>query len=334
MLKNKGYDFITIGGATEDVTFRTDEGVFVDDPKIPEQKLMGFRYGSKIKIKEAHSSFGGGASNASVNFAGLGFKAAALVAVGKDDRGKKILENLKKNRVDTSYVQKKDRESGFSFLLVGPDNEHIVFSNRAANQELEIGKKELDLIKKSNWVHITSLSGKWKQNLRQIFSLAPEKKISWNPGHVQLQAGVKSLSRFLKKTEVLFVNREEAIELMLSDDKYQKKEDEFFLEIKNLLKALKEYGPSLVVVTRGKKGANAYDGEKFYYQAKIKEKRKIDTTGVGDAFNSSLAVGLRLYQGDVQKAMKLGSYNTASVIAQEGAQNGLLTKKDIGSLDI
>lgn len=323
------YDFLTIGGTTEDVTFHTDDGTFVEDPEIPGQKLLGFRYGSKIRIKGAHSTFGGGASNTAVNFAGLGFRTAALVAVGKDDRGKKIVDNLKKKGVDTGHVQKKDRESGFSFLLVGPDNEHIVFSNRAANQDLEIGDKETKLLAKADWVHITSLSGAWKRVLKKIFAAKEGFRVSWNPGNIQLKAGAKSLSPFLKNTEVLFVNREEAIQLLLSDDEYSDKPKKFFSEVKNLLRALKSYGPSMVVVTRGKKGADAYDGEEFYYQPKIKEEKKVDTTGVGDAFNSSVVAGLKLYQGDIEKAMQLGARNTASAIAQEGAQNGLLTKKDI-----
>jgi len=323
------YDFLTIGGATEDVTFHTNEGTFMDDPNIPGQRLLGFRYGSKIRIKEAHSSFGGGAANTAVNFAGLGFRTACLMAVGKDGRGQKIIENLRKNKVVTTHIQKKDRESGFSFLLVGPDNEHIVFSNRAANQELKMGEKEKKVLKKANWIYITSLSGAWKQVLKDIFSTASGAQIAWNPGHIQLKAGVKSLSPFLKKTEILFVNREEAVELLLSEKKYQNKDKKFFSSIKNLLKALKEYGPSLVVITRGKKGANAYDGENFYYQANVPEQKKVDTTGVGDSFNSSLTAGLKIYKGDIQKAMHLGARNAASVIEQEGAQNGLMVKKDI-----
>ncbi len=323
------YDFITIGGATEDVTFRTDQGVFFNDPDIPNQRMLAFRYGSKIRIKGAHSTFGGGASNTAVNFSGLGFKTACLVAVGNDDRAKKIKDNLKKKKVVVDCVQEKDRESGFSFLLVGPDNEHIVFSNRAANQDLDIGEKEQEFIKSSGWVHITSLSGKWKQNLKNIFSSAGEGRISWNPGHVQIQAGVRSLAPFLKKTGILFVNREEAIELLMSDKNHQDKGEEFYSKIKNLLLGLKDYGPSLVVVTRGKKGADAYDGQDFYHQATIREERKIDTTGVGDAFNSSVVAGLNLYQGDIKKAMHLGARNTASVIAREGAQVGLLTKKEL-----
>ena len=322
------YDFLTIGGATEDITFNTNEGKLVSDEEIPGQKLLAFRYGSKIKIEEAHSSFGGGAANSAVNFARLGLKTASIVVVGKDNRGKRILQNLRSQGVNTRWTQKKDRESGFSFLLVGPGNEHIVFSNRAANRELRLTDHYRTPLMGTDWVYLTSLSGEWQAVLKKLFSL-PDLKIAWNPGHVQLKSGINKLSRYLKKTKILFVNREEAIELLLTKKKYKDKPDSFFKNIKNILKALKETGPEMVVVTRGKKGANAYDGDKFYYQKKVAEKKKVDTTGVGDAFNSSLVAGLKLYDGDIQKAMQLGARNAASVIEKEGAQNGLLTSQAV-----
>ncbi|KKR32035.1 MAG: hypothetical protein UT64_C0044G0012 [Candidatus Falkowbacteria bacterium GW2011_GWF2_39_8] len=43
------YDFITIGGATEDMMIFTDEGILFDNKKdILRQKLLAFEYGAKI----------------------------------------------------------------------------------------------------------------------------------------------------------------------------------------------------------------------------------------------------------------------------------------------
>jgi len=39
------YDIITIGGATEDITFYTKEGVLIDNKKdVLRQKLLAFEY--------------------------------------------------------------------------------------------------------------------------------------------------------------------------------------------------------------------------------------------------------------------------------------------------
>ncbi|MDD5071208.1 MAG: PfkB family carbohydrate kinase [Patescibacteria group bacterium] len=322
------YDMITIGGATEDITFYTHEGILMDNKRdILRQKLLAFEYGAKMKIDKSYSTFGGGAANGAVNFAGLGFRVASLIAVGDDERGQRVLANLKKHKVDTRLAQKvKGIETGFSFILINP--EKIVFSDRAANSELRIKKLELRSLRNSKWAFITSLSGKWEEVLAKSFSVKGL-KTAWNPGHAQLHGGIKKLKKFIAKTDVFFVNKDEAIELVVSDPGYKNKPHKFLNNIKELLKIIKAWGPEIVVITNGKHGADAYDGRKFYHQNILKEKKRVDTTGVGDAFNSSFVAGLELYKGDIAKAMHLGIRNTASVIAEQGAQNGLLKKKDL-----
>ncbi len=83
---------------------------------------------------------------------------------------------MKKQGVDASLVQKIDNsETGFSFLLAGPGGEHICFSNRAANNQLSIGNHELRILENTEWVYLTSLSGEWRANLDNIFSLSKSK---------------------------------------------------------------------------------------------------------------------------------------------------------------
>ncbi len=324
------FDFITIGGATEDITFYTREGVLISNRKdVLKQKLLAFEYGAKIKIDESHSTFGGGASNTAVNLAGLGFKAACLVAVGDDNRGRNVIDNLKQKGVNTSLIQKKkNSETGFSFLLVGPNNEHIVFSNRAANKKLNISTKETKVLQSAKWAYLTSLHGDWLRVLQKVFKI-DSLNIAWNPGHVQIVAGFKKLKPFLSQTKVLALNKDEAIELVVSHPDFKNKPNSFLNNTRNLLKALKGMGPEIVLITRGKEGADCYDGEEFYYQSTLKEKKRVDTTGVGDAFNSSFVAGLELFKGDIKKSLRLGARNSASVIGQQGAQNGLLTSKKL-----
>ncbi|PLX27459.1 hypothetical protein C0583_04070 [Candidatus Parcubacteria bacterium] len=323
------YDFITIGGTTEDVTMYTNEAVMIDNKRnILAQKLMAFEYGAKIKIDKAYSTFGGGASNAAVCLARLGFKVAAMVAIGGDNRGKDVIDNFRGHKVVTSLMQKKAGEqTGVTFFVVGKDKEHVGFSNRAANKLLSIGPKELKALNSARWVYMTSLSGTWKKTLNQVFKT--KAKVAWNPGHIQLHAGFKAIGKYLAKTSMLTINKDEAIELVITNPKYRNKDNRFLNNIKNLLQAIYEYGPKIVVITDGPNGANAFDGETFYHQAIMKEKRRQDTTGVGDAFGSTFTAGLLLYDGDIQKAMRLSVKNTASVIAKQGAQNGLITKKEI-----
>jgi sugar/nucleoside kinase (ribokinase family) len=323
------YDFITIGGTTEDITVFTNEGTVIENKdNVLQQRLFAFEYGAKIKVEAAYSTFGGGASNAAVCLSRLGFKTAAMVAVGGDERGQRIMTNFVAHNVSTSLMQViKNESTGFSFLLVGQEHEHVVFSNRAANNNLRVGPKEVRDLNSANWIYMTSLSGDWKKILDSVFKT--KARVAWNPGHVQLHAGFKSIGKYLAKTAVLSVNQDEAIELVITNPKYKDKNLKFLNNIKNLLTVIRDCGPEIVLITRGQDGADVYDGNKFYHQDILNEKSRVDTTGVGDAFGSTFIAGLEFFAGDIQKALYLSSKNTASVIAEQGAQNGLLTKRQI-----
>lgn len=326
------YDFITIGGATRDVAFFTDHGFLIDNKDNPfnlNQKLLGFEYGAKIRIDKFINLFGGGAANAAVNFSGLGFKTAALLEVGDDENGRAIIKNLKDRRVATNLVKiNKKADSGSSFILITKSAERIIFTTRGANDYLDLDKERLAAISRSKNIYIASLTGSWKKVLQSVFK-TKHQKIFWNPGSQQLSVGLKGLSPFLKKTYCLLINREEALALILSDLNNTKRSYSFFENNDNLLELIKSYGPKIVVITDGSRGASFYDGTSFYHQKIVKEKKHLDTTGIGDVFNSTFSAGLLFYKGDIVKAARLASRNAASKISHLGAQNGLLSKKEL-----
>jgi ribokinase len=316
------YDVLTIGGVVEDISFHTNEGIIIDNKKdLLRQKLLAFEYGAKIKIDKVDMTFGGGAANAAVCFSRLGLKTACLASIGADERGKRLLNNFQKEKVATGFIHKsKSLETAYSFILVGPSNEHIVFSNRGANQDLKIAStKKLD---EAKCIFVSSLSGNWRKDLTKIFKIK-KAKIAWNPGHRQLIGGIKILKPFLAKTNVLIVNKDEALEICLPTGLCEGQGNTCVNDSEYLLKILKSFGPKIVVITEGAKGAKCYDGQKIYTQKAVK-KKVLNTTGVGDAFGSSFVAGLELYKGDIVKSLKLAALNSASVVSHLGAQTGLI----------
>jgi len=334
------YDIITIGGATYDITFFPNENeTFLIDNKqdILRQKLLAFEHGAKINAKEVFYGFGGGAANTAVSFASLGFKTVAIVAVGTDIFGKEIISNFKKRKVGAELVQKIPRlASDLAVIIIGPDKDRVIFFDNKIKNKLQLGRKSVAAIKNTKWVYLASLTGNWQKILDEVFSAKnakPDLKIAWNPGQSQLIGGIEKLRGFLKRTDVLILNKDEAIQLAVSDREVQNQNTDLN-DIKNLLSVIKNYGPRIALITCGKDGAWAYDGTKMHYAAIIEKKERVDTTGVGDAFGSSFIAGLELFGGDIDKAMKLGIFNTSSVVAAPGAQNGLLGKKDLKKLKI
>ncbi len=327
------YDVITIGGATEDINFYVDDYQLLENKLNPAgNQLLAFDYGTKIDIKKVAMTFGGGAANTAVCFASLGLKTAGMITYGNDERGKKIVANLKKRRVDVRLMKRIPNEiSGFSFIVIGASKDHVAFSHRAANSFMAISAKDQKSLKRAPWLFITSLSGNWRSSLDKIFSIVDGTKVFWNPGELQLLAGHRVLAKYFKKTKVLTMNKDEAIQLVMSHNRLASKSYDFFSSVENLLKAIHEWGPEIIVVTDGEHGAYAYDGQEVYFQAVVKPKKKEDTTGLGDAFAASFVTGLILYK-NIKQALFLAAHNAASVLSQQGAQNGLLTKHDLPKL--
>lgn len=323
------YNFITIGGATEDITFSTKAGILIDNPNdVMHPRLLAFDYGQKVTIDRSESTFGGGASNTAVCMARLGLKVSAIISIGDDLRGDGVIKNLKNNKVGIGLVQRhRNIETGFSFLLEGQGNEHIVFSNRAANSELRITNYELRTINQAEWLYITSLPDGWRDILDEIFKSSA--KTIWNPGYIQIKAGYKALRKYLIRTSILSLNKKEAMELVFSSGQHKDSDSEYFNDSKNLLKVIKDWGVEIVLITDGRNGADVYDGKIFYHQPIIKNRKNINTTGAGDAFGSTFVAGLKIFKGDIQKSMWLAAKNTSSIVAHHGAQVGLLTKQEI-----
>jgi sugar/nucleoside kinase (ribokinase family) len=85
----------------------------------------------------------------------------------------------------------------------------------------------------------------------------------------------------------------------------------------------------IVVITKGKGGATAFDG-KFVYQVEAPLVEVIDATGAGDSFGSGLVAGLIQNRGrsDLPRALRLAMANAVSNIQVFGANKGLLKIHD------
>lgn len=322
-----GFDVITIGGATEDIFFTVDDFTLVDcqGDDIP-HKLIAFPYGAKVGVPNVTTAYGGGANNAAVALSRLGLRVALLGTVGHDRRGHAIIHNLQNNKVQTRLLQiKRGHSSGVSFIAMPPAHDHLIFTHRGANDQLTIGVREKKDIRKAKSVYLTSLSGAWKKILPLVFASA--RSVAWNPGRLQISAGLKVLQPYLERTEVLLCNKSEAVELVSSSTHSLPKAKLNNLRV--LAQVLKKYVPGWVVITNGEQGALAYDGHTWYKQPIIKAKKVVDTTGVGDAFGASFVAGLQLYPSDTKRALQLAAKNASSVVGSMGAQTGLLTKEKL-----
>src|SRR5206468_11535800 len=78
----------------------------------------------------------------------------------------------------------------------------------------------------------------------------PDVKLAFQPGTFQMQAGVERLHRLYARTEVLILNREEAVFVTGGD----------YNNLHDLLDRLHGLGAKIAVITDGPDGAYASDG--------------------------------------------------------------------------
>lgn len=324
------FDVITIGGATRDITFITDKGRVIETPEnLTEQKLLGFEYGAKINSDEALFNFGGGACNTAATFSKLGLKVAVNCKVGNDDDGKAIINNLKDREISADLVQKdENKRTGFSLVVVNKNGgDRVIFQHKGASNFLEM--KSENISGKANWIYVTSLANRWKESLDEIKKAVVESKINlaWNPGGAQIAGGKSNLAEYFKVTEILLINKDEAIELVQGDESVKMD----FNQINDpsmLAKVIKKWGPKTVVITDGKDGAYVYSGGDYVFFAPSTANIAVDSTGAGDAFGSAM-VGGYIITENLESALKFGILNSGSVVSEYGAQNGILERSEI-----
>ena len=130
----------------------------------------------------------------------------------------------------------------------------------------------------------------------------------------------------MENTELLIINKDEAIELVQSDENVKLDYNEIN-DMVTLSKVIKSWGPKIMVITDGPDGAYMSDENNILYSPSTSN-AKVDSTGAGDSFGSALVSGYIL-TGDLETALKYGIINSGSVVGEYGAQNGMLNKIEV-----
>ncbi len=309
------YDVITVGSATVDVFANTDSELIKIKNQDSEKELIAYPSGSKILIKEIRFTIGGGGTNTAVSLSRLGHRVAYLGKIGNDENGKKVVDMLKKEKVD--FVGKICKQmTGYSIILDSIEHDRTILTYKGANDNLKFS--DLNAKKfNTKWFYFSSMVGESFKTLVILSDFAKKNKIkiAFNPSSYIAKNGAEYLKKILVNTNVLVLNNEESFLLIEKKD------------IKERLMSLYDLGPRIVVITNGKHSVSAYDGENFY-SIKPNYIKVVESTGAGDAFASSFLSGI-IKKRDIKFALKMALTNSESVITHPGAKNNLLTYKKI-----
>lgn len=328
LFKKKPFKVICIGSISKDVFFPTDEGIVIETPEdITAKVKVAFELGGKISCKNRYEAIGGVAANVAGGLARLGHKAACYSKVGNDETGRWAEATLRKEGVFTETLQKdKDASTDLSAIVVlTQSGERTIFHNRDANEKLEIIDEKL---KNTEWLFVSALNGDWKQSVGKILQCKEQfgLRLALNPGQHNIKDDSALLFQALRHTDLLILNKDEAIELVMHAPERRSREkldDEIFL-----LKELHASGAKVIGMTDGKRGAWGYDGKECWHCPIHTLRTVVDSTGAGDAFGSGF-FGAWLEDKPIDVALRYGMANSGSVVGFYGANDGLLRREEM-----
>lgn len=299
--KTKKFEVVCFGSAVVDAFVKIN---FKEDSK----KIM-IPFGSKMLMKDLHFEVGGGGTNTSVAFSRLGLRTGYIGKIGDDKYGEQILDLLKKEKITFLGNKVKGETNGFSVVLISKKLNRSILTYKGINNE--IGYKDVKKFQ-TNLLYLSSLMEK---SLKTQISLSKKlkkkgTKIAFNPSEYLVRK-VK-LNALLKLCDILIVNKEEA---------------ELLTKKKNKLKGISEMGPSIVVITDGRRRVYCYDSYTGKtYSINPPKLKIVEKTGAGDAFAAGFVAGL-IKKKPIEYCLELGVREASAVIRHVGAKNNLLKMK-------
>ncbi len=317
---------ICIGSATKDMFLEINEGKIIDNPKdLTAQKLISFEFGAKIYANSFRQELGGSAVNVATGLHACDFRAFVFSRSSKSEVGKWIQKQIGKRKLKKNYFQQNSGlESEITVIISEKKHkDHVIFRTGDSVEQFDVKKALNKFREKVDWIYVGSQKKGWKKGMSEIIKFSKQKKaqIAISPSGYQIEKNAKELLSVLGKCQIVFMNKDEAIEILINAEGKIKN------NIKYIISRLGTYVANILVVTDGKNGAYVLDNKKILH-IPTQAVSIVDTVGAGDAFASAF-IASYANEKDAKKALAWGIANSGAVLSKQGATNGLLKRKQL-----
>ena len=282
--------------------------VNVDTMPKPGQTIIGSNF------KEVP---GGKGANQAVAMTRLNGNVSMIGKVGEDGFGQTLINSLKNDKVDTTYIQTSKGATGVALITVDKNAQNSIVVSPGANFEVKEDDidNNIEAIKNSDIVVLqleTPLN-----TIKYALNKAKElnKYTILNPA-----PAVKLDDEIIKNVDLLTPNETE-LEI-ISGVSIETEED-----IQKAAQIMIEKRVKELIVTLGSKGSLYINKEKSMFKKAYKVEA-VDTTAAGDSYTGALAVALS-QDKNIEDAMDFASKVGALSVLKEGAQSSLPTLEDV-----
>jgi sugar/nucleoside kinase (ribokinase family) len=303
-----------IGNAIVDVICKVNDN-FIEQNNLTKSTMKLFFDENEFKqlltnLKIEKTVSGGSVANSIVGLSQLGNKVGFIGKISDDNFGSKYEEGLKKENVKYFYSKKKeDLPTGTCLILVTPDSERTMCTFLGTAGKINENDVDPDVIKKSEIIFLEGYlwdEGEPKRAFDKAINNANKVAMSLSDLFCVDRHKPHFLNLVKNKLDITFANEQEITSLI---------EAKNFDEVINFSKQLNK----LVIVTRGKKGAVAIDGDKVFESDTQKNLKIIDLTGAGDLFAAGFLNGY-INKFSIKECLEKGTEMSSRVIQQIGAR--------------
>lgn len=274
-------------------------------------------------ITDFAETCGGSAANTVVGLARLGCKVGFIGKVADDREGKMLLEEFRREGVDTKGVAvAKQGRSGTVMGFVDENGDRALYIDPGVNDQVKLNEKNKTYASQTMFLHLTSFVAEESfQTQKRILETIPEDAmVSFDPGALYAREGLAALGSIVEKTFVLMPNARE-LELLTGLTDYKKGAE-----------AMLRKGVKVVAVKRGSRGCYVTDGKQSHNVEAFKV-NVVDTTGAGDAFCAGFLYGLIKHR-TLEKCGRIGNFVASRCTTKMGARAGLPTFKDLTKYEL
>ena len=260
----------------------------------------------KIELNDLHMLCGGPASTALVTLSRLGISTSFLGSISDDLFGKKIIDNLKNEKVDVSCLKiTPDYTSQFAFIAVTQGSgKRTILWHRGSVPHLMPDDVDIGSFPRARVLHIDGLMIEASiEAARQANELG---MIVVMDGGTMRQGSKK----LLQLIDIIIASESFAIPLVGLE-----------APVESALHALRDLGPSQVVITSGEKGSIGLNDQGIFHEEAFPVKA-VDTTGAGDVYHGAYIYGT-LQGWEMDRCMRFASATAALKCKKIGAQAGI-----------
>jgi ribokinase len=251
---------------------------------------------------------GGKGANQAVAAARLGAEVSMVGCVGDDVYGEIILENLKKNHVNTQYVEPVTGSASGTAHITLSEGDNSIIVVKGANDFItpEYVQKAKKVIEESDIVMVQQeIPEETVEYLADLCNTL-QKRLLLNP------APARKLSEDVIQQASFLTPNEHEFEILFNG--------------RDRTEVLTEY-PNKLFITEGKNGVRYFDGHEEKVVPSF-EVEAVDTTGAGDTFNAAFAVAVA--EGKSFDESLLFANRAASIsVTKLGAQGGMPQRLEV-----